>query len=79
MMHALKIRINEGRNKDIISLLFLQSGNFPHSQTNNYFAHCLKSLSKLLPKETAVRFFREYENLVENIELNKDSKPEIST
>jgi len=80
MMHALKSRINERRNKDIISLLlFLQSGNFPHSQSNNYFTYSSKSLVKLLAKETVERLFCESENIVENIERNTDSEPEIST
>ena len=80
MIHALKSRINERRNKDIISLLFfLQSGNFPHSQSNNYFTYSSKSLVKLLAKETVERLFCESANIVENIERNTDSEPEIST
>ena len=78
MMEDLKIRINEWRNKDIISLFFLQSGYYPNSQTNNYFTYCSKNLVKSLAKESVERLFHEVENPDENIEEESDSEHEVS-
>ena len=77
-MEALKIRINERRNKDIISLFVLQNGYYPNQQTNNYFTYCSKNLVKSLAKKTVERLLYEVENPDENIEEESDSEHEVS-
>lgn len=60
MFTALKKRIEERRNEDVVSLLrFLQSGNYPKPEITCHFTYLKKSSIHLLAKETFKRLFNE--------------------
>ncbi len=47
MFEALKIRLNERRNKDVVSLLlFLQNGMYPTNNSNSHFKYSTKAAIK---------------------------------